>query len=45
MKINTRIKLLRLLIGMTQEELAFQVEIPRATLGHYEIGSWTSGSI
>lgn len=40
MKINTRIKLLRLLIGMTQEELAFQVEIPRATLGHYEIGSY-----
>lgn len=40
MEIHARLKLLRILCGMTQEELAFQVKMPRASLGHYERGSY-----
>jgi transcriptional regulator with XRE-family HTH domain len=40
MEIHARLKLLRLLCGMTQEALAFQAEVPRPSLGHYERGSY-----
>lgn len=40
MDIHTRIKMLRLLCGMTQEELAFKAEVPRPSLGNYEQGTY-----
>lgn len=40
MDIHTRIKILRLLCGMTQEELAFRSEVPRPSLGNYEQGTY-----
>lgn len=40
MDIHSRIKMLRLLCGMTQEELAFRAEVPRPSLGNYEQGTY-----
>lgn len=43
MKPYTRLKILRLLCGMTQEELTYLVKVPRPTLGHYERGTYIPG--
>ena len=40
MDIHNRIKILRLLRGLTQEELAFRAEVPRPSLGNYEQGTY-----
>jgi transcriptional regulator with XRE-family HTH domain len=40
MDIHNRIKMLRLLRGLTQEELAFRAEVPRPSLGNYEQGTY-----
>lgn len=40
MNIHSRIKILRLLCGMTQEELASKAGVPRPSLGNYEQGTY-----